>query len=109
MFRPALSRRLPPLLVLAFLGPLLLRAADSEKPAKQLVNRAGMKLALILRGEFRMGSEELPSEKPVHPVRITRGFYLAVHPITVGQFRAFVKDAGYRTQAETNGKGAIGF
>jgi formylglycine-generating enzyme required for sulfatase activity len=55
-----------------------------------------------------MGSEELPSEKPVHKVRLTKDFYLAAHPVTVGQFRAFVKETGHRTDAE-KGKGALGF
>jgi formylglycine-generating enzyme required for sulfatase activity len=68
-----------------------------------------MKLVRIRKGEFVMGSEELPSEKPPHKVRITKDYYLAIHPVTVAQFRAFVKDAGYKTEAEENGKGAVGF
>ena len=31
-----------------------------------------MKLMRIRKGEFQMGSEELPSEKPPHRVRITK-------------------------------------
>jgi formylglycine-generating enzyme required for sulfatase activity len=44
-------------------------------------------------------------------VRITRPFYLGVHEVTVGQFREFVNDTGYQTDAQkgTLGKGAGGF
>jgi formylglycine-generating enzyme required for sulfatase activity len=95
---------------------LLLGAAVGPGPAqkdkderKSKTNSLGMKLLLIPKGEFMMGSEELPSEKPVHKVRITREFYMAANAVTVGQFRAFVKDTGYKTEAETSGKGALGF
>jgi formylglycine-generating enzyme required for sulfatase activity len=44
-------------------------------------------------------------------VRITKPFYLGVHEVTVGQFRQFIKDTGYKTDAEkgTMVKGAIGW
>ena len=44
-----------------------------------------------------------------HVVRITRPFYLAAHQVTVGQFRRFVTDAKYRTEAERDGKGGYGW
>ena len=44
-------------------------------------------------------------EKPRHPVRISRPFYLGAHEVTVGQFRAFVSATGYRTEAEASGEG----
>src|SRR6202030_825206 len=69
----------------------------------------GMNFALIRKGDFQMGSEELISEKPPHPVRITKDFYLAIHPVTVGQFRAFVRDTKRQSEAEKNGQGAIDF
>ena len=102
-----------PLVVLALAGFFLasagsLRAAE-KMDLKSLTNTLGMKLLLIPKGEFTMGSEELPSEKPTHKVRITKPFYLASHIVTVGQFKAFVKDTGYKTEAETNDKGALGF
>jgi len=74
-------------------------------PEERLVcNGLGMKLALIPPGEFVMGSppEEFgrsQSELP-HRVRITRPFYLAVHEVTVAQFRQFVKETGYRPYRE---------
>jgi formylglycine-generating enzyme required for sulfatase activity len=66
-------------------------------------NSLGMKLIGIKKGEFIMGSEELPSEKPVHKVRLTKDFYLAANIVTIGQFKAFVKDTGYQTEAERSG------
>jgi len=74
-----------------------------------VVNSLGMKLVLIGKGDFQMGSEEFPSERPPRPARVTRDFYLAIHHVTVGQFRTFVKDAGYKTDAEKDDAGAEGF
>ncbi len=41
-------------------------------------------------------------------MEITRAFYLGVYPVTKGQFAAFVKEAGYQTEAEKDGKGGHG-
>ena len=69
-----------------------------------------MRLVLIHKGDFLMGSPDsdpvaLPDEKPRHHVRIDHGFYLGVHEVTVGQFRAFVEATGYTTRAETGDEG----
>ncbi len=89
-------------------------------PAKRFRNSLGMELALIPAGEFLMGSRESPDElvkafpgskrdwfvdEPAHRVRLTQPFHIAVHPVTVGQFRRFVQAASYRTEAEQDGKG----
>ncbi len=93
----------------------------------QVTNSIGMKLTLVPSGEFMMGSKESAAEtaaffdktygrifadpnaftadacKPEHPyhrVRITRPFYLGTYHVTRGQFRQFVKDSGYTTDAE---------
>ena len=42
-------------------------------------------------------------EHPQHRVHITKPFYLGMHHVTRGQFRQFVKDSGYITDAEKEG------
>ncbi len=84
------------------------------EPLKQITNSIGMKLVLIPAGEFTMGSPDTDTdakaqEKPQHRVRITRPFYLGATEVTVGQFRRVVERAGYRTEAETDGKGGLGW
>jgi formylglycine-generating enzyme required for sulfatase activity/tRNA A-37 threonylcarbamoyl transferase component Bud32 len=77
----------------------------------QIDNSIGMKLNLIPAGRFLMGSPDTEPgreghEGPPHEVEITQPFYAGVHEVTVGQFRQFVKATGYRTEAETSGRGA---
>jgi formylglycine-generating enzyme len=51
-------------------------------------------------GEFSMGSAEFyPEERPVRRV-VLDGFWMDEHPVTVAQFRRFVKATGYVTWAE---------
>lgn len=76
-------------------------------PAPQtFVNSLGIRLVLIPRGEFMMGSpahEEIRrANESQHRVRITRPFYLGAHEVSVGQFRRFVEETGYRTEAEAS-------
>jgi formylglycine-generating enzyme required for sulfatase activity len=60
----------------------------------------GMELALLPPGAFLMGSPQdeadRSSDEQQHEVEITRAFWLGVHPVTVGQFRAFAQATGYR-------------
>ena len=47
-----------------------------------------------------MGSEDFyPEERPVHDVHVD-GFWIDEHPVTVAEFRRFVKSTGYVTLAE---------
>jgi formylglycine-generating enzyme required for sulfatase activity/tRNA A-37 threonylcarbamoyl transferase component Bud32 len=78
----------------------------------RLTNSIGMKLAPIPPGKFVMGSrkdeigrEADDREWPPHEVEITRPFFLGAYPVTLGQFKMFVKATGYRTTAE-DGAGA---
>jgi sulfatase modifying factor 1 len=51
-------------------------------------------------GEFLMGSEAFyPEEAPVHRVAVD-GFWMDDHPVTVAEFRRFVKATGHVTVAE---------
>jgi formylglycine-generating enzyme required for sulfatase activity/serine/threonine protein kinase len=92
------------------------KATDVELP-KELTNSIKMKLVLIPAGKFLMGSpdDELANtspkvtqhnsiESPRHPVTITRPFYMGVCEVTVGQFKAFVQETKYKTEAERDPK-----
>lgn len=83
--------------------------APSTAPAS-LINSVGMSLVLVPAGEFWMGAPDSdmtaePDERPRHPVRIARPFYLGAHEVTVAAFRAFVAETRYQTEAESSGKG----
>ncbi len=113
------------------LGAILVVASSSRTchgaGPETITNGIGMKLVLVPAGEFMMGSSQeeikiwndwfrrqgngmnVDNEGPQHRVRITRPFYLGVCHVTVGQFRKFVADAGYQTDAEKGeNKGALG-
>jgi formylglycine-generating enzyme required for sulfatase activity len=83
-------------------------------PSRLITTSLGMNLVLIPAGSFDMGSPDSvkdaqDDEKPRHRVRITRPFYLGTTEVTVGQFRRFIERTGYRTEAETDGKGGYGW
>jgi formylglycine-generating enzyme len=51
-------------------------------------------------GEFLIGSEEFyPEERPVRRATVD-GFWMDEHPVSVAEFRRFVKDTGHVTWAE---------
>jgi sulfatase modifying factor 1 len=110
--------------------------SETKEPPKKLAADLGggakMELILIPAGEFTMGSGEsaegtaaffkknygpdsLPArffkhEHPQHRVRITKPLYLGTYHVTRGQFRQFVEDSGYKTDAEKgNFPGAYGW
>ena len=105
----------------------LLRYPLLRLSEKTITNSIGMKFALIPAGEFMMGSAQTPEEvvadafgsdaedvkyfkreHPQHRVRITKPFYLGMHEVTVGQFRQFVNEQNYKTEAE-RGTGGYGY
>jgi formylglycine-generating enzyme required for sulfatase activity len=99
---------------------------EAKSPLKELTVDLGggakLEMVLIPAGEFKMGSGEsaeetaaffnktygidflsadiFKDEHPQHRVRITKPFYLGTYHVTRGQFRQFVKDTGYKTDAE---------
>jgi serine/threonine-protein kinase len=90
------------------------KSIEQVEPLKPITNTIGMNLVLIPAGEFMMGSPATDKdaqdvERPQHRVRITRPFYLGATEVTVGQFRRVVEASGYRTEAETDGKGGLGW
>lgn len=52
-----------------------------------ITNSIGMKMVYIKPGEFMMGSEKhIDAEKPVHKVKLTKGFYIGVYEVTQEQY-----------------------
>jgi formylglycine-generating enzyme required for sulfatase activity len=99
------------------------RSTGEPEPEPAFTNSVGMHLLLLPAGEFDMGStdsaeqlaeaaggpaDRFRDELPRHHVHIARSFYMSMHEVTVGQFRAFVRATGYKTDAERNGQGAFG-
>ena len=113
------------LLASMILNSSLLTAAEpTTAPPKQITNSIGMKLTLVPSGEFMMGSKESAEETAAFfnktyggglsecrsisrtSIRSTacgsrKPFYLGTYHVTRGQFRQFVADTGYKTDAET--------
>ncbi len=98
--------------------------ATQDKGADSFTNSMEMKMVRIPAGAFVMGSSEidiswamgtlvqnqpisLENEAPFHKVRISRPFYIAANLTTVGQFRRFVEETGYVTDAEDAGGGRV--
>jgi hypothetical protein len=97
-------------------------AAAASLPEYVTTGACRIKLRLIPAGEFMMGSDatdpdayddefvdKAAGRKEKHRVRITQPFYLGVTEVTRGQFREFVDEAGYKTDAEQDGKGGYGW
>jgi formylglycine-generating enzyme required for sulfatase activity len=88
----------------------------------RLLDPPAMTMVRIEPGEFLMGSTKsqidtllkqfpdakgdwLDWEQPRHSVMMTRPFYLAVHQVTVGQFRRFIEASGYKTYGDWQSPG----
>jgi len=69
----------------------------------------GMEFVYIPPGTFMMGSPSGEAgrndDEGQHRVTLTKGFYMQTTEVTVGQWRAFVRETGYRSEAE-KGDGA---
>ena len=63
-----------------------------------------MKFVWVPGGSFEMGCHAnagkcYKNERPTRTVRLA-GFWMGKHEVTIGQFKRFVNDSGYRTEAE---------
>ena len=84
---------------------------------KAYVDSTGAKFVRIKPGTFQMGSKDSPESiarlypdenadayrNEHHPqvtVNLTRGLFVGAHEVTRGQFKQFVRESGYRTDAE---------
>lgn len=69
-------------------------------------------VVVISSGSFVMGSPEnerdrSDAEGPQHRVTFERGFALGRQEVSVGQYAAFVRATGYRTEAERHGQTSV--
>ena len=88
-------------------------AQVSSQPSKEITldlgDKAVLKMVLIPAGKFLMGSPESEEghrkDEVQHEVTISKPFYMGVTHVTVDQFAAFVKESGYKTDAEREGWG----
>ncbi len=87
-----------------FQSVILSFSGTAEPPAGVEVPEG---MVYIPGGRTQIGSEKgLPMEQPVFKTHV-KAFLMDEHPVTVAQFREFVKATGYVTQAESFGDAAI--
>jgi formylglycine-generating enzyme required for sulfatase activity len=97
------------ILILTFiaLAPLPPETNAAEY-ALDLGDGVSLKLALLPAGTFLMGSPESEEarrkDEVQHQVTISKPFLMGVTPVTVNQFAIFVKNTGYQTDAEKDGR-----
>ena len=82
----------------------------SQNGQEVLTNSVGMRFRFCPPGSFLMGSpleelQRIETEGPQHQVTFRSGFWICETDVTVGQFREFVQETGYLTEAE-KGDGA---
>ena len=81
--------------------------AKAAGPEPRITNSIGMTFVYIKPGTFMMGSPSgevgRDNDETQHQVTLTRGFHMGETEVTVGQWRVFARDSGYKTEAETGG------
>ncbi|HLC14623.1 MAG TPA: formylglycine-generating enzyme family protein, partial [Thermodesulfovibrionia bacterium] len=79
--------------------------SEVDEERKTITNFLDMTFIYIKPGTFKMGSPEnepgRDSDETLHEVELTKGFYMQTTEVTVGQWRQFAKETGYKTEAET--------
>ncbi len=123
-----------PLLLLAAIPLAVLRAAPVPKEFSDVVEEFAWKgekrsrtvrtltfggekveFVKVPKGAFEMGSDReadrmaTVEETPRHEVAFTKPLWVGKHPVTKGQFAAFVKATGHKTDAEKDHEGGWGF
>ena len=85
--------------------PTLLFALLSCTNQTEIIPPDGM--VYFAGGDIIIGAENMaPSEAPAFRTTV-EPFFLAVHPVTVKQFRSFVDETGYITEAEKFGDSVV--
>ena len=81
--------------------------------AIQLTKGVLLNLVYVPSGEFNQGSPNAEpgrkGDESLRRVKLTSGFLLGKYPVTVGEFKAFVAETLYKTEAEQGKSGGFGF
>jgi len=74
---------------------------------KKINNSLGMAFVYVEPGSFMMGSSASESgrdkDEKQHRVTLSKGFYMQSTEVTIGQWRRFVSDTGFQSEAELQG------
>jgi formylglycine-generating enzyme len=73
---------------------------ETTSPSRPELGSRPAGMTWVPGGTFAMGSEDFyPGERPVREAEVD-GFWMDTHPVTIVEFRRFVKATGYVTLAE---------
>jgi formylglycine-generating enzyme required for sulfatase activity len=80
---------------------------EEEKPRPKSTTAIEPELVFVQGGNFYMGSKkDAPDagyyEKPRHEVQVS-SFYMSKYEVTYGEFKTFVNETGYQTDADKDG------
>lgn len=81
---------------------LLLTSAEGVVGLDDTASLVSASLVLVMGGTFSMGDvfgEGHDNERPVHEVTLS-DYFISAREVTVGEFREFVLETGYKTSAE---------
>jgi formylglycine-generating enzyme required for sulfatase activity len=113
-----LCRLLPPLLPAALAVLVIPLAGQDENPkgkkdtpAKSITNSIGMKLVLIPKGKFTMGSpdgeKDRATDEQQHDVEISKPFYLGVYTVTQKEYKEVILANPSYFSADSRGKDKV--
>ncbi|MHB1422903.1 MAG: formylglycine-generating enzyme family protein [Gemmataceae bacterium] len=92
-------------------------ASDDKNEHKPIALDMGrgvkMDFVVIPKGKYEMGAPKDEDgrykDEEQHEVEITPDYYLGKFEVTRGQFRVFVQETNFKTEAETDGLGGSGY
>lgn len=81
---------------------------EKDEPQRSTITESNKKeMVRFEGGTFIMGSENgPPDQQPEHETKV-QSFYLDKHPVTVAEFRQFIEETGYTTDAESFGDAGV--
>ena len=86
---------------------IVVEAKEKKNLAEGYLKNFNENMVLVKAGCFKMGDtfgDGFDLEKPVHEVCVD-DFYIGKHNVTVGEFRQFVRETRYKTEAESDETG----